>query len=47
MNSLTDYEVLNLFDTYVNSTSEYFIQFVAIYFAYLLAAYLLGNKLNR
>ena len=46
MKNLTDYEVLNLFDTYVNSTSEYFMQFVPVYFAFLLAAYLVGGKLR-
>jgi len=47
MKNLSDYEVLELFDTYIYSTSEYFMQFLAVYFAYLFAVWLAGAKLRE
>ena len=46
MNNLTDYEVLDLFDTYVHSAADYVMSFLTVYFAYLLTVYLVGNRLS-
>ena len=46
MQNLSDYEVLELLDTYIHSTSDYFMQFLSVYFAYLLAVWLVGRKLS-
>lgn len=47
MDQLTSYELLDLFTTYGMDAGGHFMNFLAVFSAYLVAGYVLAGKLNR
>jgi hypothetical protein len=47
MTGLGDYELLDLLNEYINAAAFHFMNFLALYFAFLFASYTVGKELNR
>ena len=46
MSGLSDYELLDLFNEYLNASAYHFMNFLTVYFAFLVTTYLIGRKLT-
>jgi len=44
---LSDYELIELFDIYLASAMDYFMNFVAVLFAFVVAAYFVGGRMSK
>ena len=44
---MSDYELIELFDIYLASAMDYFMNFVAVLFAFIVAAYFVGDRMSK
>ncbi|MCZ6894708.1 MAG: hypothetical protein O7H40_11770 [Gammaproteobacteria bacterium] len=45
--ALSDYELIEMLNAYLNASGDHFMNFISVLFAFLVVIYLVGDKLSK